>query len=450
MQRWSIIGLFALTACEINPLFDPDATTGEGTGESGDETGEPETGVQPPEPEPGVPLSDPCPPLPEPIGEIIMVGPEQAAELPGIVGSAPAGSTVMLTPGMYPIDSALYVNAPNVTVRSSTGRPEDVVIDGQRIAGTIAFIQQPRTTLAELTFQRPTQHLVHISGSEEGAAHGVIGYRLRLRDPGASAFKVNPSAEGQPADDGVFACSSIELTDSGRAELGAECDSVSGFAGIATFGWLVRDNTVEGLWCETGYAGSAIRFFETSAHNIIERNVVHDCVSGIMLGLYDDYEARREYESVPCGEGYFDHVGGVVRNNMVTATGTGIAASDNGFDTGIGLWNVCDATVVHNTVVSAIDTFNSIEYRFTRTQARVVNNLVTDEILDRDDAGVPVAGNAVVDLNQFVDPLAGDVHLVEGASAIDAGIQLGDDTVLHDIDGDPRDDQPDIGADEHS
>jgi len=443
MLRWSIIGLLAVAACEINPLFDPDATVEEGPGEGGGEAGGPEA-------EPGVPLPDPCPPLSEPTGEIITVGPEQAADLPGIVGSAPAGSTVVLTPGTYPLDRGLYFNAPDVTLRSSTGRPEDVVLDAQRVAGVVAFVQRPRTTLAEVTLQRPLEHLVHVSGSESGHANGVIGYRLRLIDPGASSFKVNPTAEGQPADDGIFACSSIELTDQGRTELGDACDSVAGFVGIGTFGWLVRDNTIEGLWCETGYAGSAIRFFETSANNTIERNVVHDCASGIMLGLYEDFEPRREYASMPCGSGYFDHVGGVVRNNMVTAAGTGIAASETGFDTGIGLWNVCDATVVHNTVASAIETFNSIEYRFSRTQAQVVNNLVTHEILDRDDAGVPVAGNAIVDLNEFVDPLGGDLHLVSGSSAIDAGIQLGDDTVLHDIDGDPRDDRPDIGADEHS
>lgn len=130
---------------------------------------------------------------------------------------------------------------------------------------------------------------------------------------------------------------------------------------------------------------------------------------------------------------------------MVVATGTGLAASEVGFDTGIGLWNVCDATVVHNTVVSAVETYDSIEYRFGRTQARVVNNLVTNEILDRDDAGVPVAGNAIVELSEFVDPLGGDVHLVDGASAIDAGVQLGDDRVLHDSGGDPRDVDPTSG-----
>ncbi|MCA9710501.1 MAG: hypothetical protein KDK70_31965 [Myxococcales bacterium] len=441
MMRWCQLGLLAIAGCEINPAFDPDALAGSGSGSGSG-------GLVGPEGEPGVPLPDPCPALPQPAGAVITVEPSQAAELPGIVGQAPAGSTVVLAPGTYPIDRSLYFNAPDVTLRSSTGRPEDVIIDGQRLAGTVAFVQQPRITLAEVTLARAQEHLVHVSGSEAGPADGVVGYRLRLLDPGAIAFKINPTAEGQAADDGVLACSTIELTDAGRAELGDACPSVAGVGGFGAFGWTIRDNHVEGIWCETGYAGSAIRFLETSAHTVVLRNSVRDCVSGIMLGLWEDLEPRRTYDDVPCGDGYFDHVGGLVANNTVVATGTGIAASEYGLDTGVGLWNVCDATVVHNTVVSAVATYNAIEYRFGRTQARVVNNLVTNEILDRDDAGVPVAGNALVDLGEFVDPLGGDVHLVEGSSAIDAGIQLGEDAVLHDIDGDPRDARPDIGADE--
>lgn len=445
MRRWLLGGSLVLAGCEINPAFDPDATQLEPPGTGGDEAGDEAGG---PEGEPGVPLPDPCPVMAAPTGMVITVQPDRADELPDIVGDAPEGSTVVLDPGTYPIDRALYFNAPGVTLRSSTGRPQDVIIDAQRQATVAVFIQQPRITLAELTLTQPVEHHVHVSGSDQAAADGMVGYRLRLVDPGAISFKVNPSTQEQPADDGILACSTLVLTDQGRQALGDQCDQVAGVAGFGAFGWTIRDNHIEGMWCETGFAGSAIRFLETSAHTTVLRNTIRDCTSGIMLGLWEDIEPRRTYASVPCGAGYFDHVGGVISNNTVVASGTGLAASEVGFDTGIGLWNVCDATVVHNTVVSAVETYNSIEYRFTRTQARVVNNLVTNEILDRDEAGVPVAGNAIVGLSEFVDPLGGDVHLVEGASAIDAGVQLGQDAVLHDIDGDPRDDRPDIGADE--
>ncbi len=447
-RRGMVVGPSLLCACVLNPAFDPDATVDEGVADTtagSDAGGETQT-----MPEPGVPLPDPCPWLPAPMGNVITVAPSQASELSAIVQSAPADSTIVLEPGMYSIEDALYFTAPGITLRSSTGNPTDVVIDGQRLTTTVVFIQQPRTTIAEITLQRPEQHLVHISGANGIAADQVQAYRVRLLDPGFAAFKVNPTAEGDAADDGTFACSSVELTDAGREELGEACADISGILGIASFGWTVRDSEFSGLWCEVGQAGAAIRFIETSAHSVVERNIVRDSFAGIIFGIWDEETPRRDYGEAPCGDGYFDHLGGVIANNMVIASGTGIAASSEGFDTGIGLWNVCDATVVHNTVVSAVETFNSIEYRFPRTQARVVNNLVTNEILDRDDAGVPVAGNAIVDLTEFVDPLGGDVHLVDGSTAIDAGVQLGEDTELHDLDGDPRDDRPDVGADEWS
>jgi hypothetical protein len=110
---------------------------------------------------------------------------------------------------------------------------------------------------------------------------------------------------------------------------------------------------------------------------------------------------------------------------------------------------VCDVAVVHNTIVSAIGAHSSIEYRFDRTTAKTLNNLVTEDILVRDDAGAPVAGNiSGVALNNFVDPLGGDLHLVSGSEAIDAGVNLGEDASPHDIDGDVRAEAPDVGADE--
>jgi hypothetical protein len=291
--------------------------------------------------------------------------------------------------------------------------------------------------------------VIHVAGSSEaGIASDALVYRVVLEDPGLAGLKINIGG-GQPADDGTLACSTVTLTDAGRADAGSDCAALSGVLGVGVFGWTIRDNTFTDLWCQTGQVGAAVGFIETSAHNVIERNLIRDCTRGIALGVHEQFEPVRDYGQAPCGDGYFDVLGGEIRNNMVVATGTGIATSEAAFYAGIGLWNVCDTQVVHNTVVSAIETFTSIEYRFDRTQARVLNNLVSDEIIDRDGAGVPVAGNLQgVDLNNFVDPLGGDVHILPDSAAVDAGVALGEQAVLHDIDGDPRDDRPDVGADE--
>ena len=49
----------------------------------------------------------------------------------------------------------------------------------------------------------------------------------------------------------------------------------------------------------------------------------------------------------------------------------------------------------------------------------------------------------------FVDPEGGDLHLAKGSAAIDAGIALTEPgPAAWDIDGQPRDASPDVGADE--
>ena len=65
-----------------------------------------------------------------PVGEVIEVAPGEAGQLPKIVGEAPAGSTIRLANGTYPVSEPLVVNRPNVTLRSASGDPTGVVLDG--------------------------------------------------------------------------------------------------------------------------------------------------------------------------------------------------------------------------------------------------------------------------------------------------------------------------------
>jgi hypothetical protein len=444
--RGALASVFAIggsiSACVLNPEFDPVETD---SASSTAVTGPVDTDV-----DPLTPLGDPCPPLGPPDGTIVEVTPDQASELQSILAGVEPGTTVLLQSGTYSMTDGLWLETPNVTIRSATGNPEDVVLDGGGKPEAMFAPRAANIMIAELTVHQAKEHAVHLSGTSTDPAPGFIGYRLIMTDNGGTAFKVNPSEAGQPADDGLLACSHISVSDQARQQFGAECTNIAGFVGIASYGWHVRDNLIEQIWCPTDFAGGAIRFIESSADPLVERNVIRDCVIGITFGVYEDATPRREYDGERCDGGFYDHYGGRIINNMVTATGTGIAASERGLDSGIGLWQVCGSKVFHNTVVSAISTFTSIEYRFSRTRATVVNNVVSHDIVDRDDAGVPVAGNLQqVELSNFVDPLGGDVHLVPGSVAVDAGIMLGDDAVPHDIDGDPRGSGiPDAGADE--
>ena len=92
--------------------------------------------------------------------------------------------------------------------------------------------------------------------------------------------------------------------------------------------------------------------------------------------------------------------------------------------------------------------FSSIDYRFANTDVTIRNN-ITRRITNRNGANGTVDTNLEgAGFSLFDDALAGDVHLVAGATdAIDQGVEVDEAGV--DIDGETRDEgAPDLGADE--
>jgi hypothetical protein len=103
-------------------------------------------------------------------------------------------------------------------------------------------------------------------------------------------------------------------------------------------------------------------------------------------------------------------------------------------------------------VVSTAAPFSSIEWRFARTDVRILNNLVSHNLMDR--GGTALMGGNLErgDLSLFVDGAGGDLHLVSSATAaIDRGVALASGVCDEDIDGHPRPAGAarDIGADEY-
>ena len=247
--------------------------------------------------------------------------------------------------------------------------------------------------------------------------------------------------------------SHIELTDAGRPHIRDNCYT-GGIDAHQSRGWVIRDNQIDGFWCDSGLSEHGIHLWRGCRDTLIERNVLNDNARGIGLGLVTDGSGRL-YPDDPCPStvGYVDDFGGTIRNNFISANDLDLFASAYGFDCGICLWNACNAYVLHNTVYTADpgNTFSSIEWRFPNTQAVISNNLVNDEMRERDGAQGEQSGNlTTAQASWFVDASGGDLHLHSTATeAIDqVTIPAG---VSDDIDGDTRPIgiAPDIGADEY-
>jgi hypothetical protein len=414
---------------------DPDATAGDDTGDSGDPPGPPSTG---------------CAPLEPPRGPTITIGP--ADDFAATIAGAPTGTTILLSDGTYDLSGASYItfDTPGVTLRSESGDAEAVVLDGGYQIGSLLNVRADDVTIAEITLQRPMWHPIHVTGGADGTnTENTTIYGVRIFDPGQQAIKINASAEGQYADGGTVACSTIVMTAEGRANV-TDCYT-GGIDAHGAWGWSVHDNWIEGFWCEAGLSEHAVHFWSGSRDTIVERNTIVDCARGVGFGLGESGNGTsRAYDDDPCpGASFVGHYDGIIRNNAIVGSDPALFGSQSGFDSGVALEQACGAVVVHNTVVATEPPFVSMEYRFGNTSATIANNLVTHDIVQRDGGQAELQGNLQgVDTSGFVDIAGNDLHLSSDSAAIDAGTALRPGLADEDIDGDPRDGSPDVGADE--
>ena len=392
-----------------------------------------------------------CAPLPPPTGHVVEVS--DVASLVAAVSGASPNDTILIADGTYSLTGApLLIEAEGVTLRSKSGKRDAVVLDGGYDPGAGAMpitIHGSHVTVASLTVQRAYYHPIHVE-SLNADIKGTLLYDLHVIDPGEQAIKVNG---GEPAfahfaDDGVVACSRIELTAAGRAQVRNNCYT-GGVDAHAARGWTVRDNWIEGFYCSVGLSEHGVHFWKGSRDTTVERNVIRDNARGIGFGLGQGV-AGRSYADQPCsGAANLGSYGGIIRNNAVSAQAPALFGSQSGFDTGIGLEESCETVVVHNSVASTQPpTSSSLEVRFAATRATVTNNLLSAAFKVRDSAASQAGGNVEqAPLSLFRDVPAGDLHVTKAGGP--KGIALPSGLADRDIDGDARAiATPAVGADE--
>jgi hypothetical protein len=398
--------------------------------------------------------SDFCPPLAGPAGRVVSVS--SVDGLRNAVNGALAGDTISIADGVYNLNGVyLRIDTPNVTLRSASGNREAVILDGNYITTEIIQIVASNVTIADLTLREAYDHPIHVMSTSSADTVGTLIYNVHIVDPGQQAVKINPYTGDNALyfpDDGEITCSHIELTDAGRPHIRDNCYT-GGIDAHQARDWVIRDNLVEGFWCPSGLSEHGVHMWVSCRDTLVERNVFRDNARGIGFGMEESASGKRTYSDNPCpsaGGGYVDHYGGIIRNNFVFASDSGLFSSYYGFDCGVCLWQACGARVLHNTVVSTQAPFSSIEWRFDHTDVDLVNNLVSHNLRDRGGSDYQEGNVAGALLSLFVDGAGGDLHLASTATAAIDQVAAPPDA-LGDIDGDVR---PiglasDVGADEY-
>jgi hypothetical protein len=419
-------------------------TTSPGDTSSGD-TGEP----QPPTDA----LPQDCTPLGELPEDALILAPDDNATLHVQVAAAASGTTIALQPGTY--DRAghprLDFSTPGVTIRSTTGNPDDVILEGGGEVSSLIKIAADDIHLAEFTLQGSTSALLDI-GVADNTLSGLTFYRMVLRDAAGTKLDAGGNAE-RWTDDGVVACSTFEQTDTLRDSL-SDCSNVSAIRISGGKDWVIRDNVIDGHWCTTP-THAVLVADRGSRDTLIQRNVFSNNFRGILLGG-DTVDAGRPLpDGDPCGEplaAVWGHARGLIVNNVIRVDDRRMAGAIDDYSTDLdsmlGFWHVCAGAAVHNTSYVELTTFNGFEWRYSDTSVTIANNLLSTT-LDERDMGLAYGldtNQTGVSAEAYADPASGDLRLSEGSPARDAGLTIPGIPVLFDFDGQPRQGRPDLGA----
>jgi hypothetical protein len=400
----------------------------------------------------------PCPALPPPTGTTVTVDSEQA--IWDAVNAATSGTTILIADGTYHLGANgyyLWIDTPDLTLRSAGGRRDSVILDDNYSRSEIITIAASNVTIADMTLKRAGTHPIHVVSTDGGSTLNTLIYNVHIIDPGQQAVKINPHAnQVHFTDDGVVACSTIELTDAGRTkvwEINGSCYT-GGVDGHQSRGWVIRDNIIKGFWCPQGLSEHGVHFWTGSRDTIVERNWLINNARGIGFGLRESGSGRTYDGDDPCPDasGHVGHFDGIIRNNFIFAGRDELFASQDGADGGIALAQACGVQVLHNTAAFTQSPFAAIEYRFSNTDADLINNLVTHNLMDRGGTAVLSGNLSDQPLSFFVDGSKGDLHLKSSAdAAIDQAVAISAGLSDDDFDNQSRPvgTSRDIGADEY-
>ena len=347
------------------------------------------------------------------------------------MNSSGGNQTILLADGDYQLTDSqgLVITASNVIIRSASGNRDAVVIKGQGMTGSVGYVFKlaaDNITLADMTIGEVAFHPIQIHGERD--VDDILIHNLRIYDGEQQFIKGSYDKNGAPEkwSDRVI----IEYTEFEYTAGHSRQRYTGGIDVHHGVDWQVKQCVFRNFRSLTGgpTQDHAVHFWTWSSNTLVDGNTFINCDRGIGLGESD-------------ASGHAG--GGLICNNMIYNDGQGVYD-----DVGIIVANAADAKVYNNTIYLAQNYPNAIEYRFTGTVADVQNNLVNRDIATRN-GGVAVVSNNLTQAQAtwFVAPNQGNLHLnYDVHSVIGRGtLQTG---ALHDIDGDVRPANCDLGADE--
>jgi hypothetical protein len=376
-----------------------------------------------------------APALPKANGPTVLVS--NVWELIDALNNAKADQTILIEDGHYMMPRYVEISADNVTLRSASGHRERVIIDGaeSRHKELLGVRACSGVTIADLTIQNIQCNGFKINSEtnvQNLTIYNCIIHNIWQRGvKGVRVPKENRDAI-RPKNCRIQYCLFYNDRPKRLSDDPADIAKGNYIAGIDVMfakDWIISDNVFVGIQGRTYEGRGAVFLWHDSQDCVIERNIIIDCDVGLQLG--NPYKPDEiQYHCVRC----------IARNNFITrAPEAGIVAV-----------YTKDCKILNNTIQDPASKLQRLlRTVFTNDGLIIANNLLSGPgIRNESEREITFLNNIIKDVSDdFIDPARGDLHLKSNATeAIDKGKPIAQ--AVEDIDRQPRDSKPDIGADE--
>jgi hypothetical protein len=331
----------------------------------------------------------------------------------------------LIEPGTYRLTNTLQITGgvKDTAIRGVKDDRSAVVLKGPgmgvkdfgNVPHGIMVSDASKVLIANLTVGDVWFHPITLQGP--AGCKNVHIFNVRLFDAGEQFLKVNPNKKGTGVDDCIVEYSVFEYTRTARHNY------TQGMSVHTAANWTVRNNLFRNIRGPKNdpKVGGCIDFWHGSKNALVEGNVIVNCRMGIRFGIMN-----RQKE-----EGYHDHEGGIIRNNLIWRSPGAVESPDGG----IMVWDSPNTKVLHNTVIlNGTYPSGGIEYRWGKGLL-LANNLTDGKIWNRDGGEGREENNVTVrDYTVFKNAPGADLHPAAKAATVLTTVKLLDDCPL-DADG---------------
>jgi hypothetical protein len=286
-----------------------------------------------------------------------------------VAGIGP-GKTILLAPGTYVLPQRLALTRGGTAVApvviAAAAGPGTVVIDANGAEEAFFVSGACFLRIEGLTITGGACHAIKV----DPPSTDVVIANNRMYD-NTRTTQLNNQVSAVKGDPGAVRVTVENNLVEQIASYGG--DNFQGIDCNAGVDWIVRGNTVRDIR-GAGLAGSGIQFKSGSVNTVIENNLVMRCgLNGIVYGGFGN---------PAWGKQTYEHVGGVVRNNVVVGCA----------DSGITCINTADGKVLNNTL---FDNGVNPDVRRATRNLEIRNNIL-DRAMNYRDGTTAIASNNVV------------------------------------------------------